>query len=382
MKKLPVKAISIPLKEARRLWLHRQMLLGPAKDTMSIIDQLGYVQIDTISVIARAHHHVIWSRNPKYQPKNLDKLLAKRQVFEYWTHAASYLPIDAYRFSWPLKEDFRKRMASRSPLPPRLLKDVMKRIEHEGPLKSKDFQDSPKKGSGWWDWKPAKTALERLFLIGELEISCRDGFQKVYDLPSRVIPEHVDRSPPSQEEFISYLIDRTLRQHGLATAKEIAYLCPASITKQVIAQLNHRMEAQEIIPVKIESIEDTYFCFPGALEQSQRLTRQIKILSPFDNLTIQRKKLKTFFNFDYQIECYLPAAKRKYGYFSLPVLGGDQFIGRVDLKADRKEKTLRVQSLHGEKGVAKAKLVTQLQKPLKQFAIFNHCERVSFQSNC
>ena len=159
------------------------------------------MQIDTISVIERAHHHVFWTRCPKYKPSDLDSLLSSRKVFEYWSHAASYLPMKDYRYSLPLKKKFAKRKSSWFPRDPQLMRLVLKRIEKEGPLRSKDFKNSQQsKRSGWWEWKPTKKALERLFLEGKLEITRREGFQKVYDLPERVIPSSTDTSFPTKKE--------------------------------------------------------------------------------------------------------------------------------------------------------------------------------------
>ena len=341
MTKIPTKKpTSLSLSAAKSIILHHQMLSSRANDTLSIIKGLGYIQIDTISVVERAHHHVLWTRNHDYLPEHLDQLVAEREVFEYWSHAAAYLPMNDYRYSLPLKEAFRKKIATWSPLPEKISKLVLERIKQEGPLKSKDFKDSSVKSSGWLAAKPEKKALERLFLVGALEITRREGFQKVYDLAERVIPAQIDKSRPSHDDYVNYLIDRTLRHHGLATAAEIAYLFPSHITKSVESKLSEKLEAQEINSLKIENIQDTYYCFTKALDMKPRLSQRTTILSPFDNLVIQRKKLKTFFGFDYQIECYIPSAKRKFGYFSLPILKGDRFIGRIDLKADRKERVL------------------------------------------
>ena len=368
----------ISIKEAQRLILASQKLIGPPLKPLQVIEHLGYVQIDTISVVERAHHHVFWTRCPDYKPSDLENLVRSRKVFEHWSHAASYLPMKDYRYSIPLKKEFSKKENSWFPKDPKTMKMVLKRIKEEGPLRSKDFQNIQSKKSGWWDWKPAKKALERLFLEGKLEISKREGFQKVYDLPERVIPSSVNTSPPTTEEYIRYLIKRTLRHHGLATTNEIGYLQKKNVKNEIHRQVNEMLHSGEIIQISVQKLNDSYYALPSSMGNLPRLTPKILILSPFDNLVIQRKKLQHFFDFNYQIECYVPESKRKYGYFALPIFYGAKGMARVDCKTDRKNKSLIVQSIHYEKNVD-SKLLRQKIKPkLKSFAKFNNCNNVVF----
>ena len=369
---------TISLKQAQQLILSSQQLSGPAPSPLQIIEHLGYVQIDTISVVERAHHHVFWLRNSKYKPSDLDKLVKSRKVFEYWSHAASFLPMKDYRYTRPMKIDFRKKENSWFPRDVKLMNSVLKRIKSEGPLRSKDFKNTKKNKTGWWDWKPAKKALERLFMEGQLEISHREGFQKVYDLPERVIPSSVDTSMPSEKEYIRFLIHRTLRHHGLATSHEIAYLRKKTVKDKVAKELTNMVSSEELMELKVQGLEDTYYAYPEVLEKIPRATSKTLILSPFDNLIIQRKKLSTFFNFDYQIECYVPEKKRQYGYFSLPVFRGQTPIARIDCKANRKEKILEVHSLHYEKGIKKSSEQAKIKSKLTEFAKFNGCNSVQF----
>ena len=248
-----MKKESISLKEAQALILSSQKLIGPTLTPLEIIEHLGYVQIDTISVIERAHHHVFWTRNQNYQPTDLDDLIKSRKVFEYWSHAASYLPMSEYRFSLPIKKAFQKSENSWFPRDTKLMSEIIKRIENEGALRSKDFGNSKKGKTGWWDWKPAKKALEQLFLEGSLEITRRDGFQKVYDLPKRVIPSSVNTIIPSDSEYIQFLIERTLRHHGLASINEIAYLQRKNIKIKVAEEITKMLEEEKIIQVKVEN---------------------------------------------------------------------------------------------------------------------------------
>ncbi len=362
---------SISLKEAQILILSSQKLIGSPLEPQQIIEHLGYVQIDTISVIERAHHHVFWARNQKYRPADLGNLVKSRKVFEYWSHAASYLPMNEYRFSLPMKREFRKKENSWFPRDIKLMAAVEKRIRSEGALRSKDFEHTNKGKTGWWDWKPAKKALERLFLEGRLEITRRDGFQKVYDLPERVIPNSVDTTMPSDAEYIQYLIERTLRHHGLASVNEIAYLKRKDIKVKVRNEIAKMLEDGRILRVKVEKNEEEYFTDSRSLNNIAKPSSKILILSPFDNLLIQRKKLSNFFAFDYQIECYVPASKRKHGYFCLPIFIGNKAVARIDCKADRKAQQLVINSIHYEKGVDKKLLQSRLKPGLKAFAKFN-----------
>lgn len=363
---------SISRKEARSIIISSQKLIGPTLTPQKIIEHLGYVQIDTISVVERAHHHVFWCRNSNYRPSDLLELVKKRKAFEYWSHAASYLPMSEYRYTLPMKKAFQKRESRDA----KTMAAVLKRIQQEGPLQSKDFESLREKSTGWWDWKPAKKALERLFMEGQLEISRREGFQKVYDLPERVIPSTVDTSVPTENEYLRFLIHRTLRHHGLATAAEIAYLRRVDVRDKITHELMSMLANREIQKIKIEDTPDTYFALTNTLDKTlPPIKSQILILSPFDNLIIQRKKLKTFFNFDYQIECYVPAKKRIHGYFCLPIFYGTDAIGRVDCKADRKNKTLIINSIHLENG---KKLPNSFKEELNRYAEFNGCEQVLF----
>lgn len=342
---------------------------------LKAIQHLGYVQIDTISVVERAHHHVLWTRIPNYKKTHLEILQEKeKKVFEHWGHAMSYLPMKDFRFTLPVKKYFKDK---RDPWPksdPKIKAFVLERITNEGPLMAKDFQALKKrKGAGWWDWKPAKLALERLYYEGELIVTHRKGFQKVYDLPDRALPVGVRQDEPTQSEYARHLIRSTLRAHGFASAKSIAYL-RKGMGKPVQTELQNMVEDQQLIPLKIRGVDGVFFTESNTLEHSFYVQKQIRFLSPFDNLVIQRNRLLNVFGFDYQIECYVPAQKRQYGYFSLPILFGMELIGRADMKADRKTNTLHINNLHFESSMKKNELLWErLAKSLDVFAQFQQC---------
>lgn len=377
----------LSLSEARKIILSSQGLIKSGhfgkglEGARQAIRHLGYVQIDTISVVERAHHHVLWSRVQDYEPQFLSQLMAEKSIFEYWSHAAAYLPMDDFRFSLPRKQLFAS--GQRKWFPPtsehlKLKKSVYARIRSEGPLAARDFENARQKGSGWWDWKPAKKALEQLFLEGRLMVAGRKGFQKIYDLTERVLPSDVNQKIPTETEMARHLILKSIATHGLIRPDEITYQ-RSSLRDAVAKECEILLKEQFLTRLRVEGIERPYYGLAGDWENSLKgsLSKKIQILSPFDNQVIQRKRLKDLFGFDYTIECYVPMAKRQYGYFSLPLLRGDQFIGRIDAKADRKEKVLTVRSLHLEKGCGrKSNLWMEAQSSLSEFALFNGCSRV------
>ena len=258
------------------------------------------------------------------------------------------------------------------------MKLVLARIKKEGPLQSKDFKNENRgKNTGWWDWKPAKKALERLFLNGELEVAYRDSFRKVYDLPENVVPSQINTTTPSEDEYFEYLIRRTIRSHGFASVEEMGYLCSGSDKKSLLKKANELVEGKKLIKVSVEGVETKYYSTQTILNKKVERSSQVHIFSPFDNLVIQRNKLKSIFGFDYQIECYIPEAKRQYGYFSLPLFKGIKPLGRMDCKVDRKTKELLVKSIHSE---SEEDIRTKVNSKLKSFAKFNGCEKIVWGS--
>jgi uncharacterized protein YcaQ len=354
--------------------LHTSNAFGQGVDgANSAIKHLSYIQIDSISVIQRAHHHCLWSRISNYQADFIDKLLTQKQVFEYWSHAAAYLPMQDYRFSLPKKHAIaagEKHWRDKNPVAE---KRVLHRIQQEGPLRAKDFeQNSTKRGSGWWDWKPDKVALEQLFIEGELMVAERLGFQKVYDLTERVLPSGIDTTMPTAKEFERHLIMGYLRANGFASAQQISYL-RRGLKSHISHTCLEMLESNELQQVTVA--EQVYYGLPNITDLlKQSVNRhQVNILSPFDNAVIQRKRLSQIFGFDYQIECYVTPSKRQYGYFSLPLLWGTEFVGRMDAKIDRKTHILHIQNLHLE--TAKVdEFIEVLQPTLKAFMQFNQGE--------
>jgi uncharacterized protein YcaQ len=383
---------SITQKTARRMTLHAQLLDGRTKirkgkgGVKEAVEHLGYVQIDTISVIERAHHHVLWTRVPGYRPEHLRQAHAvDRSLFEYWGHAASYLPLSDYRFYIPMMRSFynpsgawwrgwgEKYCA--------YLEPVLKRIREEGPLAARDFENpgGARKGP-WWDWKPAKAALEMLFWRGELMIAERIGFERVYDLTERVLPEGTDTRPPDPGELSRFIVNRALNALGIAGEKEIREYIRIGDREIVGKALKEMLAANEIVRLDVKGENGASYAFANALEKAsifRAVMPRVRLLSPFDNLASSRLRLKQRFDFDYALECYTPSSKRKHGYFVLPVLFGDEIVGRLDPKADRPEKTFVVRRLaiHPEFG-DNGGLIVELGRALSDLARFNGCPTV------
>ncbi|MCV2403253.1 winged helix DNA-binding domain-containing protein [Marinomonas sp. C2222] len=352
------------------------------------IQHIGYVQIDTISVVERAHHHVLHSRVPNYQPDMLNQMLVAGDIFEYWSHAAAFLPMEDFRFSLPFKE------ATKSGQHPwyknkdqKLMNELLARIRSDGPLRSRDIENKPTTSSGWWDWKPAKQALDQLYMEGDLMVCDRTGFQKTYDLAERVLPSHINTAMPTNEEFAEHLLQQQLACHGLVSLKGVTYLRRNAELRKAVKNLIH----ERLLQGSLEQIQlpndEVFFIEVSTLESTlPRLNEKLRILSPFDNSVIQRDRLRPLFQFDYQIECYLPAAKRQYGYFSLPLLYRAEMIGRMDCKAHRKTGHLEIKCLHFEEHLSSARsgyeesLIAAFTEAVKTFCVFQKCDTVSLNA--
>jgi uncharacterized protein YcaQ len=369
--------------QARKIILHAAGLskrapFGKGREAVfKLIDHLGYVQIDANYVVERAHHHAIASRVPDYKLEWLDELQADGRIYEFYTSDAGYMPMHDFRFSLSVKEGF---LARRKPLTQaeiNLMDNVLDRVAREGPLMVKDFDnDREVASSGWWDWRPSKIALERLYLDGSLMVTRKD-FHKVYDLPRNLIPDDIDTSIPTPVEYARYVIRRCLKSLGIAYAKEIAWRARWVKDNLVKKELEKLVEEGEVYKVAIEGLTTApLYMLPAYKNKKIELAGDAFVLSPFDVLNVFRHRLKDFFNFDYQIECFVPQAKRKYGYFSLPILVGDIFVARMDSKADRKQKVLTVHNLHFEPVKLSKPTLVKIRDAIKTFAKFNQCESI------
>jgi uncharacterized protein len=339
--------------DARRIWLAAQRLdtrspFGEGPQAVAdAVAHLGYVQIDTINVIERCHHHILWTRIPNYRRADLRQAQSvDRSVFEYWTHALSYVPAKDFRFfiaDMKLhKREGHKWFASVQPADTR---KVM-RLLREGALTIRDIEDDVlvEKEHLWASRKPSKRALQLAFYTGAVTISERNGMLKTYQLMGRHFGWDSPPRQASSSERTAYLLDRALRAQGVVSLDSVCHL-DAPSKKQVAPLIAARVRRGELVPVALEGAgKQEHWAAPGTLAMPGEGDGElVHILSPFDPLIIQRKRTHLFFDYEHLFEAYVPKAKRKLGYFALPVLRGEDIVAALDLKTDRQNKKLLMQ---------------------------------------
>lgn len=397
--------IEISRDEARQLALIAQGLdTPPARtasedDVLRIVRDLGCVQIDTISVVARSHYLVLWSRLGSYDQTWLDNLLhPDRSVFEYWAHAASIIPLELYPY-------FRRRMqeyAARFHLDShewvaenqQIMAHVLERIRAEGPIASRHFEregNGPIEPWAWWGGKPANRALDILWSTGILMVQRRENFQRFYDLPERVAPELHGQELPSLADEQNALALAAVRAIGPTLPRWVNDYFrtrwggrnqQAAPPEQVLSNL----AAQgHLVGISIEDLGPAYVT-PALAEEidllrSGKCSTVTTLLSPFDNLVWDRRRALELFDFDYRLECYVPAPKRRFGYYSMPILHRGRLIGRLDPKVERRRRHLMVRSLHLEPGVKIDRATGRaIADTLTRFAEFNGADTISFEN--
>jgi uncharacterized protein YcaQ len=340
--------------QARRIWLHAQRLDTPEpfgsgpEATPAAVAHLGYLQIDTIYVIERSHHHILHTRIPSYRREHLHQAQSiDKSVFEFWTHALSYLPTESLRFHVrQMRRDWQRRVVWYGKVSDADLRRVVSRIRRDGPITIRDLDnDAPgEKDYAWGSRKPSKRALEAAFYKGLVTISRRTGMLKTYELLTRHFGW--DRLPraASERDTLDYLLDRALRSQGIVSVESICHL-DAPRKPTVKRLLESRVRRKELIPVQVEGAgHSPHWIRPDVLDALPDPSGdQVHILSPFDPLIIQRKRLRLFFDYEYRFEAYVPKDKRVFGYFCCPVLIGDRIVAAIDLKTDRQRRKLLVQ---------------------------------------
>lgn len=360
--------------------LARPFTFGKGPDAVyNLINHLGYVQIDTNYVVERAHHHTIFARVPDYQKEWLSDLQEDGQIFEYLTSDAGFIPMHDFRFSLPIKDSFLRNRKPITKGETLLMQQVLDRVGREGPLFVTDFEnDRLTASTGWWDWRPSKVALERLYLEGEMMITRTKDFKKLYDLPTNLVPPAIDTSLPTPHEFAQHVILRNLKALGVARASELAWRARFVKPNLVKPELQQLVAEGKVIALDVTDVKTpTAYTLPEYIGQNITVASTAHILSPFDPLNVFRKRLKDFFDFDYQVECFVPQPKRKYGYFSLPVLIGDRFVARMDAKADRKAKALLIHNIHFEDVTLDEDQLQCLISSIRTFTQFNQCHTVA-----
>lgn len=349
---------------ARALHLAAQDLLAPRRrravkaDVLAAIRRMRMLQIDTISVVARSPYLVLWSRLGDYRPAWLDELLAEGSLFEYWAHEACFLPIEDYglyrhrmldpeAMGWKYSATWMRERAD----------EVARLLEHiraNGPVRAADFARQGGKAGGWWEWKPEKRSLETLFTAGALMIARRHNFQRVYDLAERVHPGWHDSRMPSADAVGREFVLRTVHALGLARA---AWIPDYHRTRRPHVDPARLAAEGLLLPARVEGWRDPVYIHPEHLELARRaaagtLTPTLStLLSPFDPVVWDRRRALELFDFDYRLECYTPEARRRYGYFTLPILRRGALVGRIDAKAQRKDGRFELRSVALEPGV-------------------------------
>lgn len=379
--------------EARRVMLAAQGLNERAnhaatkEDVLGAIRRMGALQIDTIHVVARSPYLVLFSRLGDYEPRWLDDLLAEGALFEYWSHEACFLPIedyalyrhrmiDAHELGWKYSHDWMRKHKEE-------VARVLEAIRKCGAVRSSDFERTDGKRGGWWSWKPEKRALEMLFSAGELMIRRRERFHRVYDLRERVLPSWDDSQLPPREKTERELVLKSVRALGVTQARWVGDYF--RMNKKRAAELTRELAAEGALDTaRVEGFDEEFYFHPEHAEtlrraQSGALNAELTtLLSPFDPLVWDRERALRLFDFDYKIECYTPAAKRRYGYFTLPLLRRGALVGRLDAKAHRKDGAFEVKSFHLESKVEITdELLRDVARALRECAAWHKTPTVS-----
>lgn len=383
---------------ARRLFLHNHALsegrVGSAKgaDLAALIGRIGFVQVDSIATVERAHHMILWSRRQSYKPAALKALVeTDKLLWEHWTHDASILPMAVFAH-WKhrfVRSEARMRANWQKWFRPGYeaqLQTILSRIRDEGALKTSDVgEDEARSKGGWWDWHPSKTALEWLWRTGELSIARREGFHKVYDLTERVVPEAHRLAEVAAADSVDWAMQDALDHLGFGTLGELAgYYALASVEEaKVWAQAALKAGLVEAVLVQgADGVLRKALARPGLRDLALAVpepAKGLRVLSPFDPALRDRKRAEFLFGFHYRIEVFVPEPKRIWGYYVFPVLEGYRLIGRLDAKAHRGEGVLRVRAFWPEAGLClNAPRLARLEAEMARMAIFAGCERVEY----
>ena len=349
------KPVEISAAQARRIWLHAQRLdtrtpFGEGPDaTTKAVEHLGYVQIDTINVVERCHHHILFTRIPAYKRSDLAHAQSvDKTVFEYWTHALSYVPTrDIGFYLDEMKHHRTEPLRWYADADPNDLKRLLRRIRKEGGISIRDIDSDElvEKDHPWASRKPSKRVLQYGFYSGHLTISERNGMVKTYELMDRHFGWPPRPRAATERQIAAYKLDRALRSQALINTSSVLHQ-KVRMPPDIAALIETRVRKKELVPVTVEGHPGGYWAAPAALEPPEPEGELVHILSPFDPLIIQRKRTRDFFGYDHVFEAYVPKAKRQFGYFTLPVLVGDEIVAVLDLKTDRAAGKVLIQAWH------------------------------------
>ena len=393
---MTAKPSTISNRDARRLFLHLQGLSLPLSQRLDsealyqLIHRLGYVQLDSIRIVERAHHMILFARNRNYRPEHLAHLMEQeRRLFEHWTHDASVIPMEFYpHWRYRFAQEHSGKRAKKTRATRRVMKKtshVLERIEREGALLARNFPDPKRvKGTdGWWSWGPSKEALDYLWRTGKLAVSARESFQKRYDLVERVIPKHLLTREPDDAATIAWKCNGALERLGVASAKEIADFWGSVPLKDVQGWIGKNLGSRlrEVLvsgargqkPRLLLAREDVF----EQIATAKTATSSLRLISPFDPVIRNRERAAHLFGFDYRIEVFVPARLRRYGYYVFPILEGSRFVGRAEVIAKRKEGVLCLEKLWLEPGVTfSERRRMRLEAELARLARFSGCDAV------
>jgi uncharacterized protein YcaQ len=391
-----------PLSALRALALHAQGLttsngheLPATLDAIhAAVRQVGCVQIDTLQMVQRSHYLALWSRLGRYDPADLERLAydpAERRLFEGWQRCASLIPLEDYRYQMPRQHKLRHEHGAwyrrwlAEPGHAELMEQALERVRQEGPIRPSDFEYNGPRRNGWWDWKPAKVALEYLYAFGDLMIRERVNFQRVYDLTERVLPAWVDTTPPTAEERDHYWIEQGARALGVCTPMQAA---DYAYRKRTPAKslLQGMLKEGVLIPVQGQwndgsqaelVVHRDHLPLLEQAADSALPARRTTFLSPFDSLFWARERDPQLWGFEKTLECYVPAPKRIWGYYCLPILHHDRLVGRFDPKLERQTGRLRLKALYLEPGVQPdEELVAGVAAAMRDFLAFHNASEL------
>ncbi len=365
----------------------------PCKSVLEVAKRVHNIQIDTISVVSRSHNLTTFNRYSKYIEDKIWDEMKANHLFEFWSHSMCLMPIETYPYYKWVADIYSQRTkgwpVAWGAKNGKIVEEVYSYVQENGPTASRDLGTSKKKRSGWWDWKVEKRALEYLFTTGRLMVAYRDGFQKHYDLTERVLPPSVPSEPLSTAEAAEFAALTCIRSLGLASWLDIKFYTGSIIyqecwksTKKLQVFLDSLVSSGELEIVKVTDAQETYYVSASESKRLQGFKPSLKLepmkfLCPFDNLLRERHRPKKLWSFDYKIEAYTPANERQFGYYVLPILHGNQFVGRMDAKVHRQKRLLEVKSLFLESVQWKDdETLNAFKLGLDRFSEFHGCEEI------
>ena len=395
----PHKAIVATILECQSLNTSSESSYNPTRnDIYQIVDRIKALQIDTLQMVKRSHYLVMWSRIGIYNDAYLDQLCYSddRRLFEYWYHAACIIPVSEYPYRLPIMEQYRRGLRgsgnkwAKQKQNQKIVDTVLNEVGKSGKAKSSDFENTSNKKGSWWNWKPAKRALEHLYNCGDLAVSNRVSFNKVYSLTKDVIPAKVIGKRPitNYEETCLHDLHEALKASGVATPKQLANYTHMKLThaKPLLEILMKSKQSVALTGEDFHGIRTDLLIHQDNLSILDRAADgdfsadRTTLLSPFDNLFWAKGRDNALFGFEQILECYKPKPLRRWGYFCLPILHQGKLIGRIDPKLDRKSNTLELRKTHLEdRYEPDENTISALKESILDFMKFHDAENINIR---